>query len=116
MPLSLARLYDAHADALFAFLLNLTRDEAETRDALQEVFIKLARRPALLDGARDERAFLLRLAHNTALDLFRRRTARARHETRFADEAPLFETSEPGDERAFRQAVAAALVELPEEQ
>ena len=38
----LARLYDAHAAALFAFLLNLTRDEFDTRDALQDVFCRLA--------------------------------------------------------------------------
>src|SRR6187399_2625367 len=62
----LERLYDTHADALFAFLLNLTRDGVDARDALQEVFRKLTARPALLRGVRDERGFLLRLAHNLA--------------------------------------------------
>ena len=89
MPDELGRLYDQHADALHAFLLNVTRDPTDTRDTLQEVFLKLARRPALLDGARDERAFLLRLAHNAARDLFRRRTTRAENETRFEADAPL---------------------------
>jgi RNA polymerase sigma-70 factor (ECF subfamily) len=44
MPASfdLARLYDDHAQALFAFLLNFTRSEADTRDLLQELFVKLA--------------------------------------------------------------------------
>ncbi|HEV7404245.1 MAG TPA: sigma-70 family RNA polymerase sigma factor [Chthoniobacteraceae bacterium] len=116
MPLPLARLYDAHADALFGFLLNLTREEADSRDALQEVFVKLARRPELLDGVRDERGFLLRLAHHAALDLFRRKETRTRHETRFAAEAPLFEAGGPGDESAFREAVSTALAEVPEEQ
>ena len=41
----LARLYDEHASALFAFLRNLTRSEADTRDLLQDLFIKLARQP-----------------------------------------------------------------------
>ena len=50
MPDELARLYDEHADALCAFLLNITHDHADTRDTLQEVFQKLARRPGLLDG------------------------------------------------------------------
>src|ERR1035441_8848257 len=35
------RLYDEHAQAVFAFLLNLTRHEADTRDLLQELFVKL---------------------------------------------------------------------------
>ena len=72
----LQRLYDEHAQALFAFLLNFTRAEADTRDILQEVFIKLARQPELLRGARDERSFLIRLAHNSAIDQIRRRGTR----------------------------------------
>jgi DNA-directed RNA polymerase specialized sigma24 family protein len=36
------RLYDEHAQAVFAYLLNFTRHEADTRDLLQELFIKLA--------------------------------------------------------------------------
>ena len=58
-PQDLERLYDEHAQAVFAFLLNLTRHEADTRDLLQQVFVRLARRPELLEGVRDERAFLL---------------------------------------------------------
>src|SRR3954464_12088252 len=107
MPLNLARLYDAHADALFGFLLNLAREEADSRDAMQEVFVKLARRPETLEGVRDERGFLLRLAHHAALDLFRRKETRTRYETSFAAEAPLFETGGSGDDSAFREQVAA---------
>ena len=42
LPLDLERLYDDHAQSLFAFLLNLTRNVADTRDLLQELFLKLA--------------------------------------------------------------------------
>ena len=52
----LERLYDAHASSLYAFLLNLTRDEADTRDVLQEVFVKIARDGTLLQGVREERS------------------------------------------------------------
>jgi RNA polymerase sigma-70 factor (ECF subfamily) len=34
-PSDFERLYDEHAQALFAFLLNFTRQEADTRDLLQ---------------------------------------------------------------------------------
>ena len=34
-PLDFERLYDEHAQAVFAFLLNFTRHEADTRDLLQ---------------------------------------------------------------------------------
>src|SRR5580658_3859203 len=75
---SLERLYDAHAQSIYAFLLNFTRHEQDARDAMQEVFCKVAAKPSLLDGARDERALLLRLAHNLVIDNARRRIARER--------------------------------------
>jgi len=115
--IELERLYDNHAQALFAFLLNFTRDEADTRDLLQEIFVKLARRPELLRGARDERTFLIRLAHNAAIDLVRRRGTRDKyHEQLAAEPAPLFVPTENPDEAAFRAALSGALAELPEEQ
>ena len=117
MPSDLERLYDEHAPALFAFLLNFTRDENDTRDVLQEIFIKLARQPELLAVARDERAFLLRLAHNAAIDLMRRRGTRSKHLEQFGAEqiSAFAPTSEP-DEAAFRNELAAALGELPADQ
>jgi RNA polymerase sigma-70 factor (ECF subfamily) len=115
--LDLQQLYDEHAQALFAFLMNFTRDEDDTRDVLQEIFIKLARQPALLSGARDLRAFLLRLAHNSAVDLLRRRGTRGKYHERFGVE-PLSAFAPDGnpDERAFREGLSAALGELPEDQ
>jgi len=116
-PFDLERLYDEHAQALFSFLLSFTRSEADTRDLLQELFIKLARRPGLLDGIRDERAFLLRLSHNLAIDLMRRRSARQRQHEQMAVEAlDLFAAAHEPDERAFREALSGALWELPPEQ
>ena len=116
MPPDLARLYDEHAPALFAFLLNFTRHEADTRDAMQELFRRLASRPALLDGVRDERAFLLRLAHNLAIDQLRRRDSRERRHEQVAEVIELFAPASDPDEAAFRRALAGALGELPAEQ
>ncbi len=112
----LERLYDAHASALFAFLLNLTRAEADTRDLLQEVFIKLAREPKLLVGVREERAFLIRLAHNAAIDLMRRRGTRERTKESFAEIISPFASAIDPDEELFRNELSAALAELPAEQ
>ncbi len=112
----LGDLYDEHAQALFAFLLNLTRNEVDTRDLLQEVFVKLAQRPDLLDGVSDQRAFLLRLSHNLAIDLFRRGETRDKHHDRFATEANVFAPAAQPDTQAFREALSAALHELPPDQ
>jgi RNA polymerase sigma-70 factor (ECF subfamily) len=115
--LDIERLYDQHAQPLYAFLLNLTRDEADTRDLLQEVFVKLARQPRLLDGVREERAFLIRLAHNAAIDAIRRRGTRDRTRENFAAERiSLFAPADDPDEEIFRAELAAALEALPEDQ
>ncbi len=117
MPAKLERLYDDHAQALFAFLLNFTRNEADTRDVLQDIFVKLAKQPDLLDSARDERAFLLRLAHNAAIDLMRRRGSRDKHHEQFCTEqiSTFAPTGDP-DEAAFRAELSVALGELPSDQ
>jgi len=114
---ALERLYDEHAQSLYAFLLHLTRDEADTRDLLQEVFIKLARHPELLDGVRDERAFLIRLAHNAAIDGMRRRGVRERARDNCARETvSLFAPAPDPDTEIFREELSRALAELPPEQ
>jgi len=113
----LARLYDEHAQPLYAFLLNLTRNEADTRDLLQEIFVKLARNKNLLASVREERAFLIRLAHNAAIDLMRRRSTRDKVKENFAAEIiSVFAPVSDPDEAFFRDELSVALGELPEEQ
>ena len=86
MSADIERLYDDHAQALFAYLLNLTRNQDDTRDLLQELFVKLARQPDSLKGVRDERAFLIRLSHNAAIDLMRRKNTRDKTREQIAAE------------------------------
>jgi RNA polymerase sigma-70 factor (ECF subfamily) len=117
MQHEIERLYDGHAPSLFAFLLNFTRDENDTRDLLQEIFIKIAREPALLKNVQNERAFLIRLAHNMAIDLIRRRDTRERTKENFAAEAiSIFAPANDPDEEYFRQELSVALEDLPEDQ
>lgn len=115
MRLSLERLYDAHAQSIYAFLLNFTRHEQDARDVMQEVFCKVAAKPALLDGARDERALLLRLAHNLAIDTVRRRAARDRKHDEFGQEQEIFADAAT-DDGALQRLLAEAFDELPPEQ
>jgi RNA polymerase sigma-70 factor (ECF subfamily) len=117
MPPDLRQLYDDHAPALFAFLLNVTRREADACDVLQELFLKLAARPERLAGVREMRAFLLRLAHHLAIDAHRRRATQATAiEGAAGEPVALFAATGDADEAAFRTALAEALAELPPEQ
>lgn len=118
MPASdLESLYDAHAAAVFAFAITLTRQEAEARDILQEVFGKYARHSSALPVA-NARAYLLRSAHNLFVDHHRRENSHERMLKRLRQEesASLFAPSSDPDMRTFRTALDAALGELPTEQ
>ncbi|MCX6884828.1 MAG: RNA polymerase sigma factor [Verrucomicrobia bacterium] len=88
MQEELEQLYDQHAQSLFAFLLSFTRNETDTRDLLQEVLLRIAQRPGLLHGIREPRAFLLRLAHNLAIDHIRRHKTREKHNATMEAEQP----------------------------
>jgi RNA polymerase sigma-70 factor (ECF subfamily) len=114
---NLGRLYDDHAQALYGFALNLLRHEADARDVLQDVFLKAARQPDLLQSVRDERGFLLRWAHNKAVDLMRRRGARERnYEELSRQTGDVFAASPEADEQTFRRQLSSAMAELPPEQ
>jgi RNA polymerase sigma-70 factor (ECF subfamily) len=109
---SLAAVYDAHAGALYRYLVSFLGDPEEAEDALQEVFLNLARRPER-GHIRDLRPYLFRAAHNQAIMLMRRRS---RHE-----EVPValswidLEACKPADcELALD--VDRALRQLPPEQ
>ncbi|HUR44886.1 MAG TPA: sigma-70 family RNA polymerase sigma factor, partial [Candidatus Saccharimonadales bacterium] len=116
-PLHLDILYDEHAPALFGFLLNLTRNEADTRDLMQELFCKLASKPEQLRDVKEMRAYLIRLSHNLAIDLMRRASTRQKYHDGFASEMKeVFASSPNPDEQAFHRALDAALGELPPEQ
>src|SRR5687767_115244 len=110
----LTQLYDEHAQALYAFALELTRNEADTKDVLQILFAKLAREPKMLRDVRNVRAYLLRLAHNAAIDLMRRRSTRDKYTDELGRESEqVFEPVSTADDESFRIALNDALGELP---
>jgi RNA polymerase sigma-70 factor (ECF subfamily) len=116
MSPDLGKIYDANSTALFAFLLNLTRSKADAADILQDVFVKLASRPELLDGVRELRPWLIRMSHRQVMDAARRRSAHERAIDHAALDADLFASADDADAEAFRSAVARALSELPADQ
>jgi RNA polymerase sigma-70 factor, ECF subfamily len=111
----LERLYDAHASGLFHYLVTFTKTEADARDLLQEVFIKLARGAGA--EVRSEKAFLYRLAHNLAIDWLRRRRARWDSEERLLRELADGTQAVPDPDAALlARAFAEAMRTLPDEQ
>lgn len=82
----LRAVHDAHAPALYRYVLRLTRDPALAQDVVQEALLRAWRKPAILEqGDEEARAWLFTVARNLVID--DRRSARHAHE--FAtDEVP----------------------------
>lgn len=70
---ALAELYDRCADELYGLALWRCGHPEDAADAVQDVFVRLARDPAPLLRARDPRRYLLAMAHNAAVSIQRRR-------------------------------------------
>lgn len=117
-PDPLAELYDEHAPALFRFLVRLTGDEPAVKDILQEIFIRLAREPRLLEGVRTPRSFLFRMAHRLAIDQARRDEVREKYALRANEEGERLDVpaAVPMDEAWRRNQLGEALAALPAEQ
>ena len=64
-PVRLVSQFARHAIELAA-AEGLTGNEADTHDALQEIFVRLARSPRLLEDVAAPRSFLFRMAHRLA--------------------------------------------------
>jgi RNA polymerase sigma-70 factor (ECF subfamily) len=110
--------YREHASALFRFLLRLTGHEADTRDILQEIFVRLAKTPQLLDGVAAPRSYLFRMAHRLVIDRHRRETARREHDDRAYRELPAFAAPAPvaDDDAWLQKSLAGSLDALPPDQ
>lgn len=118
-PEDLNRLYDAHAAGLVGYLRSFGAQEADARDLLQEVFVKLA----CLQGVTmlNEKAYLYRLAHNLALNWLRRHRSKARLEEQLQWQSASSDSSEVrtpsrDDATLIQREVRAALQQLPQEQ
>ena len=115
---TLPELYDAHAAGLFHYLASFTGVEADAKDLLQELFIKLGQR-AIPGDIANMRAWLLRLAHHHAIDWLRRHSVRRQAEEAAAGRDALVETFAPQndpDQAELARRLAHALALLPVEQ
>ncbi len=114
----LENVYREQAPALFRFLLRLTADEAETKEVLQEIFVRLAKEPRLLEGVKAPHSFLFRMAHRLVIDRYRRDETRRRYDDgAYQERESIASPEEPEMDAAWvRQTLAAAVNELPPEQ
>ena len=68
-----ASLFEAHHEAIFAYLYRLLDDAEWAHDLTQETFLQLYRTRRRLSGVKNERAWIYRIAGNLAFNALKRR-------------------------------------------
>jgi RNA polymerase sigma-70 factor (ECF subfamily) len=115
-----ARLYARHKAALYRYLLRQVRNAGVASDLFQEVWSRLIATRSRYEPRAKFATFLFHIAHNCAMDFFRRNSTHAEPETELdvsVAEAPEHLRPDRIAEFAERQsALLAALAALPREQ
>src|SRR2546423_1961124 len=108
---SFAAAAEEHLDAVYRYLLLMTRNDATAQDLTSETFEKALRAWRRFDPRRaSARTWLCQIARNTALDHFRGEERRRRREERYEGEpAEVAEPELPGPLSAGLRAGLAAL-------
>jgi RNA polymerase sigma-70 factor, ECF subfamily len=122
-PQTFARVFEQHERGVYAAALRILGSPAQAQDVVQDVFLRVWRRPGAFDARRGELATYLRLmARSRALDLWREGQAAGRASDRLrvvveAGPEPAAESPAVLAERdATRETVFEALKSLPEPQ
>lgn len=105
---ALAVIYEACANDLFGLALWRTGSREDAADAVQEVFVRLARRPDRIARVRNARAYLLAMAHSAAVDILRRR-----RKTVEAEDAILEAVAADHQDSADAGRLSSLLLRLP---
>lgn len=99
-----------HERAVLTLLVRMTGDAALAEDLAQDTFVKAFRNLGTFDPARRLSSWLLRIAHNTAIDAMRRQRLQVVPiETANANRQPLDPPAPPVPDPLERQAMAAAI-------
>ncbi|MDA1316306.1 MAG: RNA polymerase sigma factor [Acidobacteria bacterium] len=107
-------IWNEYASDLLGYLVTIHGSRHVAEDTLQEVFVTIASKRAYVAAARNLKAYLFRLARNTALNRIKRE-ARRREKLHQAANWLEIEASDAGGEDRSGL-LAAALAQLPEKQ
>ncbi len=111
-------LYRRHNDALYRYLLRLCRHRATAEDVFQDVWGKIIKARASYRPTAKFTTFMYRVAHNCFIDYVRRNKRHANN-TELEPEQHADSSEQPditAERSLAKERLAAALLELPEEQ
>lgn len=70
---ALAKLVERNLGLVYRYGFRMTRNDEDAQDVAQETFVKLWRNIQKFDSSKNFRTWLLGIAHNTAIDLLRKK-------------------------------------------
>ncbi len=113
--------FERHSGVAFSLAYRMCGSRSRAEDVVQEAFLSLWRSGARYDRARGSvRSWILRVVHNSAVDAFRRDTAKESrnvHDDGLAEQLPAAELTDVEVERRDDAArVRGAMKTLPDDQ
>ena len=110
----LEELYEKHAAAVYGRCRYLLRDDAEARDALQDVFVKVLQSLPEFRAAASPSTWMMRIATHHCLNLLRARRAKWMEQLDALARDRRHETESPDRRELVRSLLAAAPEEAQE--
>ena len=110
----LSELYEKHAAAVYGRCRYLLKDDAEAKDALQDVFVKVLQALPEFRSAASPSTWILRIATHHCLNLLRARKALWREQVRGLQADRRQETETPDRRELVRRLLALAPEEAQE--
>jgi len=74
------RLYEQYHQDVFNFLIYLTGDRSQSEDLVHEVYVRVLKAYAGFEGKSSEKTWLFSIAKNVAIDHFRKKNVRQKHQ------------------------------------
>ena len=111
--LILEQLYDQYAHALFRYAVSLLNSAEDAEDAVQEVFVKIAREHRRLSRIRNMKAYLFIATRNSAYGILRRRLRGERLQEELCSD---YLTRPAAEEELQSDAISKGFITLPIEQ
>lgn len=114
-----ATLFYAYKDKLYGFLRSITKSDANAKDLLQDVFLKIWQNRTQLDGIENFNAYIFFVAQNQAIDQFRKSSKELFSSVELLNLEADVVTPDPADaliNKEAREKINEAVNQLPPQQ
>ena len=108
-------LFRQHENRLYNFLLKVTKSDAQAKDILQEVFLKLWMIRNQLNEIENIKAFLYRLTENKLIDFLRAAATQQKLKQQLWRNLQATKTEQPDcmEEKEYHEIIRRAIMQLP---